>query len=98
MLITVRHITHYAYADPVGYAVQRLRLTPAPFKGQRIVDWRIGLPPSAKSLQFKDGFGNAVDLVTIHARHQEVVIEAGGTVETADQNGVVTGLGKSIPP
>jgi transglutaminase-like putative cysteine protease len=98
MLITVRHVTRYVYAEPVTYAVQRLRLTPAPFKGQRIKSWRIGLPAAAKTLQFKDGFGNAVDLVTIHCRHQDLVIEAAGVVETADQNGVVAGLPKSIPP
>jgi transglutaminase-like putative cysteine protease len=98
MLISVRHVTRYVYAEPVAYAVQRLRLTPAPFKGQRIKSWRIGLPSSAKTLQFKDGFGNAIDLVTIHTRHQELVIEAIGTVETADQNGVVAGLAKAIPP
>ena len=98
MLITVRHVTRYTYAEPVSYAVQRLRLTPAPFKGQRIVDWQYPAAGSAKSLQFKDGFGNAVDLVTINARHQELVIEAGGTVETTDSNGVVAGLAKSVPP
>ena len=98
MLITVRHVTRYTYAEPVSYAVQRLRLTPAPFAAQRIVNWRIQLPASAKSLQFKDGFGNAVDLVTINARHQELVIEAGGTVETMDASGVVAGLAKSLPP
>jgi transglutaminase-like putative cysteine protease len=98
MLITVRHVTRYIYVEPVSYAVQRLRLTPAPFATQRIINWRIELPACAKSLQFKDGFGNAVDLVTIQARHQELVIEAGGTLETQDASGVVEGLAKSVPP
>lgn len=98
MLITVRHITRYTYAEPVSYAVQQLRLTPAPFKGQRIANWRIQVPGSGKPLQFKDGYGNAVDLITIHCRHQELVIEAGGTVETADSSGVVAGQAKTIPP
>jgi transglutaminase-like putative cysteine protease len=98
MLIAVRHVTRYVYAELVSYAVQRLRLTPAPFKGQRIVSWKIQVPGCAKPLQFKDGFGNAIDLVTIHSRHQELVIEAGGTVETKDSNGVVAGLAKSVPP
>ena len=98
MLITVSHVTRYTYAEPVNYTVQSLRLTPAQFKGQRIANWQVRVPGCAKSLQFKDGFGNAVDLVTVYAQHRELVIEAGGTVETSDCSGVVAGLAKSIPP
>ena len=98
MLITVSHVTRYTYAEPVNYTVQSLRLTPAQFKGQRIANWQVRVPGCAKSLQFKDGFGNAVDLVTVYAQHRELVIEASGTVETSDCSGVVAGLAKSIPP
>lgn len=98
MLITVSHITRYIYDKPATYAVQSLRLTPAPFQGQRIANWQVRLPEYAKSVQFKDGFGNAVDLVTVYARHSELLIEAGGTAETSDCSGVVAGLPKSIPP
>ena len=98
MLIKVKHVTRYIYDEPVSYTVQSLRLTPAPFKGQRVRNWQVRVPGCAKSLQFKDGFGNAVDLVTVHARHAELVIEAGGTVETSDSSGVVAGLAKSTPP
>ena len=98
MLISVKHVTRYIYETPVNYTVQSLRLTPAPFKGQRVRKWDVCVPGCAKSLQFKDGFGNAVDLVTIHARHTELVIEAGGIVETSDSSGVVAGLAKSTPP
>ena len=50
------------------------------------------------ALRFKDGFGNTVDLVAINARHEELAIEAGGTVETSDRNGVVAGLAEAAPP
>jgi transglutaminase-like putative cysteine protease len=98
MLITVRHVTRYTYEEPVSYTIQSLRLTPAPFQGQRIAKWHVSVPGCAKSLQFTDGFGNVVDLVTMHRKHRELVIEAGGTVETTDCSGVVTGLLKAIPP
>lgn len=98
MLIRISHVTRYTYSEPVNYSVQSLRLTPAPFKGQRIADWTVHVPACAKSLQFKDGFGNAVDLISVYVPHSELVIEAGGTIETSDCNGVVAGLGKSIPP
>lgn len=98
MLISVRHVTRYVYAEPVSYTVQSLRLTPAPFTGQRIADWHVRVPGCAEPLEFKDGFGNTVQLVTVSAPHRELVIEAGGTVETKDCNGVVDGLAKAIPP
>ena len=55
------------------------------------------MPGFGPALQFKDGFGNVVQLVTINAPHQELVIEAGGTVETADCSGVVAGLPNTSP-
>ena len=98
MLISVRHITRYAYAGPVGYAIQSLRLTPAPFDGLRVLDWRVHVPGAGPALEFKDGFGNLVHLVTVNHPHQELSIEAGGTVETKDLNGVVARMKNSCPP
>lgn len=98
MLISIRHVTRYSYAQPVAYAIQSLRLTPASFKGQRVVDWQIDMPGFGPPMEFRDGFGNVVHLATTSTAHSEVVIEAGGTVETADCSGVVTGLPKGAPP
>jgi transglutaminase-like putative cysteine protease len=98
MLISVRHVTRYRYAEPVTYTIQSLRLTPASFKGQRVLDWQVRAGGARPALQFRDGFGNVVHLITVNARHEELEIEAGGTVETQDCNGVVAGLAKSAPP
>jgi transglutaminase-like putative cysteine protease len=98
MLISIRHLTTYRYAEPVNYTIQSLRLTPASFTGQRVIDWSVQTPGSGAAPQFEDGFGNIVHLLTINVPHQEVVIEAGGTVETKDTNGVVAGLKHTIPP
>ena len=98
MQISIRHVTTYRYAEPVNYTIQSLRLTPASFTGQRVVNWAIRTPGSRAALQFEDGFGNVVHLLTINAQHQELVIEAGGVVETKDCNGVVAGLKHAIPP
>lgn len=98
MLISVRHVTRYRYAEPATYAIQSLRLTPAPFKGQRVIDWRVRVQDAGTPLQLRDGFGNILHLATVSVRHEELVIEAGGTVETEDSNGVVDGLAKVVPP
>jgi transglutaminase-like putative cysteine protease len=98
MLIAVRHVTRYRYAEPVTYTVQSLRLTPASYKGQRVIDWQVRAGGARPGLQYRDGFGNLVHLITVNARHEELEIEAGGTVETQDSNGVVAGLAKGAPP
>ena len=98
MLIGVRHLTRYGYDAPVSYAIQSVRLTPAPFTGQRVADWRVRVAGCERPLQFADGFGNAVHLAAINAPHQAVVIEAGGTAETEDCSGIVSGLADAIPP
>jgi transglutaminase-like putative cysteine protease len=97
MLISVRHITRYRYAEPVSYTIQSLRLTPESFEGQRVLDWRVLGGGARPALQFRDGSGNLVHLFTVHSRHQELVIEAAGTVETRDCNGVVAGLARGAP-
>jgi transglutaminase-like putative cysteine protease len=98
MLISVRHVTHYRYAEPARYTVQCLRLVPASFKGQRVREWRVHVPGAGPPLLYHDGFGNSVHLVTINARHDELVVEASGIVETEDCNGIVAGLAKTAPP
>jgi transglutaminase-like putative cysteine protease len=97
MLISVRHMTRYSYAEPVAYSVQTLRLTPAPYKGHRPIGWSVRVAGCDKPLQFQDGFGNAVHLAAITGSHEEVVIEAVGTVETEDCNGIVSGLANTVP-
>ena len=98
MLISVRHVTSYRYAEPVRYTIQCLRLTPVPFKGQRILSWDVKAPGVEAPLRFTDGFGNTVHVVTIDEPHTEVVIEAGGVLETKDNNGVVAGISNPIAP
>jgi transglutaminase-like putative cysteine protease len=97
MLISVRHITRYRYAEPVGYTIQSLRLTPASFTGQKVLDWQVRVPSAGTPLVFQDGFGNLVHLITVGSRHQEFAIEAAGTVETEDCNGIVAGLRQLTP-
>jgi transglutaminase-like putative cysteine protease len=98
VLIRVRHVMRSTYAEPVGYAVQSLRLTPASFKGQRVLDWQLRVEGAGAPLQFRDGHGNIVHLATVAVAHRSLIIEAGGTVETADANGVVDRLGSAAPP
>jgi transglutaminase-like putative cysteine protease len=97
VLISVRHVTSYRYAEPVRYTIQCLRLTPVPFKGQRIVSWEVKAPGNKPPTRFTDGFGNLVHVVAINTPHTDLVIEAGGLVETEDCNGVVSAIANPCP-
>jgi len=68
MLISVRHITRYRYAEPVSYTIQILRLTPLSFMGQRVLDWQVRAGGISPRLQFRDGFGNTAHLLTVKQR------------------------------
>ena len=58
MLISVKHLTRYRYDAPVNYTIQSVRLTPAAFAGQRVLDWRVRVSACERPLQFTDAFGN----------------------------------------
>lgn len=97
MLISIRHMTTYRYAEPVRYTIQCLRLTPVAYKGQRVLSWDIQTPTEKPPLRFTDGFGNIVHVLTIDRPHDSIEISAVGIVETEDCNGIVAGLANQIP-
>ncbi len=97
MLISIRHTTRYTYPQPATYTVQSLRLRPPSFKGQRVLEWSVTTSAKGGTVNFTDGFGNAVEMIAINAPHRELLIEAHGTVETEDTSGVLAGLSNSVP-
>jgi len=98
MLITLRHITRYRYDEPASYAIHNLRLTPQSFQGQHVLHWQVLAGGAKPALACRDGCGNLVHLITVSAQHEELVIEAAGTVATRESNGVVAGLPEGAPP
>ncbi len=88
MRIAITHISEYRYDGPAGSAVQALRLTPAPVKGQTLVSWKVEAPGIDSACSYTDGFGNLVHLVSPPADSTVVRIAATGVVETTDTGGV----------
>ena len=80
MRLHIRHRTRYAYASPVGYSVQLLRLVPRLDGVQQLLSWQVDVP-GRRCLQV-DAFGNRTQLVTVEGLHAELVVEAQGVVET----------------
>ena len=86
MLISIRHVTRYTYALPVGYAIQSLRLTPVSFNGQRVLasyeDYRFRGP---RALLFQESFERALGSTPVGvwvAADQGRVARSDGTGDT----------------
>lgn len=89
MRLKITHKTEYVYDRPVPYTLQRLRLTPRSDRGQTVLDWSVAVEGAHIEVAFNDQFGNRNELVSVDGERHTVSITAGGTVETADLNGVV---------
>lgn len=89
MTLSIRHITHYAFAQPVVHALQRLRLTPKETQGQRIVNWAMTFENAQAELQYDDQHFNHVTLIGLTPGAREVTVTCQGIVETDDNAGVI---------
>ena len=89
MTLSIRHTTHYAFAQPVVHALQRLRLTPKETQGQRIVDWAMTFDNAHAELQYDDQHFNHVTLIGLAPGAHEVMVTCKGTVVTEDNAGVI---------
>jgi transglutaminase-like putative cysteine protease len=87
--LSIRHTTHYAFAQPVVHALQRLRLTPKETQGQRIIDWTMIFDNAACELQYDDQHFNHVTLIGLTPGAREVTVTCEGMVETEDNAGVI---------
>ncbi|MGU3399699.1 transglutaminase domain-containing protein [Brucellaceae bacterium D45D] len=89
MLLTIRHISYYAYEQPVPYALQRLRLQPQTVPGQTVQNWQVEIEGGKPEVSYMDGFGNRIDLVQHLRNVSEIIITASGSVELEDRAGVL---------
>lgn len=98
MLLTVDHVTRYAYDRPVKGLVQSHRLTPATFDGQRVLDWDVTVPGGTRGGGFRDGAGDWVQGWSVAGPVEVVEVRVTGLVETQDLAGVLRGHKESVPP
>jgi transglutaminase-like putative cysteine protease len=89
LTLSIRHTTHYAFAEPVVHALQRLRLTPKETQGQRIVHWAMDFANARAELQYDDQHFNHVTLISLDPGAREVTVTCKGVVETEDNAGVI---------
>lgn len=87
--LSIRHTTHYAFAQPVVHALQRLRLTPKETQGQRIIEWSMHFDNAYAELAHDDQHFNHVTLISLALGAREVTVTCEGVVETEDNAGVI---------
>ncbi len=89
MRLVINHTSRYSFDHPVSHGLQRLRLTPKSTQGQHIADWTMTLQGAHREVEYEDQHYNHTTLITLDAGVTEVSIACSGTVETADNAGII---------
>jgi transglutaminase-like putative cysteine protease len=82
VIYRVRHVTTYAYEDPVSVSHHLLRLTPRNLPGQVCHETQISiLPEPPVTTTGSDYFGNIQTFFTLQEPHDSLVVEATSELE-----------------
>ncbi|UHC16122.1 transglutaminase family protein [Methylobacterium currus] len=77
MLYRLRHLTAYAYRNPVGFARCTLRLAPAAGDGQALLSHEVVVEPAPQiAAERTDFFGNRTVSLNVETPHREFRIDA----------------------
>jgi transglutaminase-like putative cysteine protease len=82
MLLEVRHVTQYHYAEAVRESVMEVWMQPQKGARQRLVSFELELDPPAQLFSYADAFGNAVYHFDVPQPHDRLSIIARSAVET----------------
>jgi transglutaminase-like putative cysteine protease len=82
MLLEIRHVTQYHYAEPVRESVMELWMQPQKSATQRLLSFELELEPAAQLFSYPDSFGNAVYHFDVPQPHDRLDIIARSAVET----------------
>jgi transglutaminase-like putative cysteine protease len=83
MLLEIRHLTRYRYAEPVRESVMELWMQPQKSARQRLISFELDLDPVAQLFSYVDVYGNAVYHFDVPPPHQVLTIKARAAVETS---------------
>ena len=82
MLLEVRHVTQYHYAETVRESVMEVWMQPQKGIRQRLVSFELELDPAAQLFSYADPFGNAVYHFDVPQPHDRLNIVARSAIET----------------
>ncbi len=89
MQLQISHRTEYTYSEPVVYILQKVRLHPLTSPLQTVLKWDVDITGGRLETQYRDHYGNHVDLVSVDPGARSLSIEASGTVQTQPSIGVL---------
>ena len=89
MLLSIDHQTRYLFEKPVAHGLQRLRLTPKATSGQSILEWQMTLEGATVEAEYEDQNHNKTTLIALSPGTRELLVTCRGSVQTADQAGVI---------
>lgn len=78
---SIRHATHYTYAQPVEHSTHLLRLQPNDDHIQEVVRATLTLSSNAEQIQYEDVFGNQAIHCTINEPYTKLSVEAESIVK-----------------
>ena len=82
MLFRIEHETVLSYDSPVFEHVFELRMAPVSDDDQTSLGYRLRISPLTPSTPYRDGHGNRVELITVLAPCQKIVVRATSFVRT----------------
>jgi len=82
MELSLRYVTHFAYATPVWESHNSLRACPAGIDGQTLLDYVVTVEPDVRVFSYEDNWGTRVDTFDVPQPHDELVITAAARVAT----------------
>ncbi|MBA4011547.1 MAG: transglutaminase family protein [Phenylobacterium sp.] len=92
MLLEVRHVTQYHYAEPVRESVMEVWMQPQKTARQRLVSFDLDVDPAAQLFSYADPFGNAVYHFDVPQPHDRLRIMVNAAVETQAPPALPDGL------
>ncbi len=81
-VLTIRHKTEYAYANPVAFGEHRVMLRPRDGHDLRVLDNRLDIAPAPSALRWiHDVFGNSVGIAKFDGRSDRLTFESTLTID-----------------
>src|SRR5579863_4090124 len=81
MLFRIKHVTRYAYEQPVSRSHNDVRLAPIDAPDQKRVAFNLEVTPAAAISEYRDSFGNLAHSIDIQPPHSELIISSASVVE-----------------
>lgn len=97
MRLSIAHSTTYQYAEPLGYGLLQVRLTPKSRAGQRVLNWKITIDGGSVQAEFDDHHNNLVALVSTDSSQTELAIHCEGEVVAENRSGLIGEHGGNAP-